>query len=114
MDMSRNNLTTMVQRSKAAGANVILAAMQIPPNYGRDYVEAFKGLFSSIAKAENVSLVPFLLEGIAEQRSLFQADGIHPNEQAQPIMMHNVLKVLLPLLEQPHTKKPLNRLGANH
>ena len=99
MDMSLSNLTQMVQRSKSAGAKVILAGMQIPPNYGRDYVEAFKGVFTTVAKTEKVYLVPFLLEGVADQRSLFQADGLHPNESAQPIMTGNIMKVLAPLLK---------------
>jgi len=98
--MSQANLTAMVDQAQKAGANVILVGMQIPPNYGREYSQTFKNMFSEIATAKQTALVPFLLEGFGSQSEMFQADGIHPNESAQPIMMETVLKVLLPVLKK--------------
>lgn len=98
LNMTKNNMLEMVRLIKAAGARPILAGMQIPPNYGREYTTAFKELFEEVAQNEQVSLIPFFLEGIADNAAMFQADTIHPNEQAQPILMENVLKVLAPML----------------
>ena len=97
--MSQANLTAMVEQAQKAQAKVILVGMQIPPNYGREYSQTFKNMFTEIAMAKQTSLVPFLLEGFGPQSEMFQADGIHPNESAQPIMMETVLKVLLPVLK---------------
>jgi acyl-CoA thioesterase-1 len=99
--MTRDNLTTMTRAAKAAGARVLLVGMQVPPNYGRQYADAFADLFASVAKAEGAALVPFLLKGVAdsaESESLFQADRIHPREAAHPLMLSNVWPVLRPLL----------------
>ncbi|MBL8520059.1 MAG: arylesterase [Betaproteobacteria bacterium] len=87
---TRANLAAMVQAAKAAKARVVLAGMQIPPNYGLDYARDFQALFADLAKRENVVLVPFLLEGIAERFELFQADKIHPTAAAQPMILKNV------------------------
>jgi len=99
LTMSQDNLTRMVEQSQQAGAQVILVGMQIPPNYGREYATSFKNMFSTISESKKTALVPFLLEGVGPQNEMFQSDGIHPNESAQPIMMETVLKVLLPVLK---------------
>lgn len=96
--MTKNNMLEMVRLIKMTGAQAILAGMQIPPNYGREYTAAFKVLFEEVARTENVALIPFFLEGIAENAAMFQADTIHPNEQAQAILMENVRKILVPML----------------
>ena len=101
LSMTRDNLVAMVQASKAAGARVLLVGMQVPPNYGRKYADDFAGLFADVARSEKTALVPFLLEGVAnsaQAESLFQADRIHPNAQAQATMLDNVWPVLQPLL----------------
>lgn len=99
LSMSQTNLTTMVEQAQQANAKVILVGMQIPPNYGREYGQTFKNMFQDVSNAKQVPLVPFLLEGVGPQNEMFQADGIHPNESAQPIMMETVLKVLLPVIK---------------
>lgn len=99
LTMSQANLTTMVEQAQQANAKVILVGMQIPPNYGREYGQTFKDMFQDVSTAKKVPLVPFLLEGIGPQNEMFQSDGIHPNESAQPIMMETVLKVLLPVIK---------------
>ena len=98
LDMTRNNLLAMVRMVKMMGAKPIIAGMQIPPNYGREYTTAFKKLFEEVALNEETALIPFFLEGIAENPAMFQADTIHPNEDAQPFLLGNVQKTLLPLL----------------
>jgi acyl-CoA thioesterase-1 len=88
--MTERNLREMTQAAKKVGAKVVLVGMQIPPNYGRQYTEQFKALFGDVAKTENVALVPFLMEGVAADRNLFQSDGLHPNESAQKRLLENV------------------------
>lgn len=99
LQLTEKNLLDMAQRSRQAGAQVLIVGMQIPPNYGRDYAQRFAALFPAVAKAEQAQLVPFLLEGMATQREMFQADGIHPNEQAQPALLNNVWAALQPMLQ---------------
>ena len=102
LDMTEKNLTAMTQAAKKAGAKVLLLGMQVPPNYGGNYGATFSALFTKVAKAEKVALVPFFLKGVADVddvASQFQADRIHPNEQAQAKMLGNVwpeLKKLIP------------------
>ncbi len=101
LSMTESNLTTMARAAKAAGAQVLIAGMQLPPNYGRRYGEEFAALFAAVAKRENAALVPFFLEGVAngpEADSLFQPDRIHPRAEAHPIILGNVWPVLGKLL----------------
>src|SRR6185436_6358336 len=79
LDAMRDNLVYMVRASRAAKAQVLLVGMRIPPNYGPDYAEGFYATFQSVANTTHVPLVPFLLEGFAERRDLFQADDIPPD-----------------------------------
>jgi len=100
--MTRDNLTAMAQAAKGAGAKVLIAGMQLPPNYGRQYGDEFAGLFARVAKAEQAALVPFLLKGVADgpqAETLFQPDRIHPTAQAHAIILDNVWPVLKPLIE---------------
>lgn len=97
--MTEQNLTAMAQQARQAGAKVLLVGMQIPPNYGRAYADQFRDLFVKVAKAENAGLVPFLMDGIATDREMFQPDGIHPNEQGQPRLLENVWGGLEPMLK---------------
>ena len=100
--MTRDNLDAMAQAAKAAGAKVVIVGMQLPPNYGRKYGDEFAALFASVARADGAALVPFLLKGVADgpkADSMFQADRIHPTEQAHPIILGNVWPVLEPLLK---------------
>jgi acyl-CoA thioesterase-1 len=101
LSSTRDNLLAMTRAAKAAGAKVLVVGMQVPPNYGRQYGDDFAALFASVAKAEDTALVPFLLKDVADApnyESLFQADRIHPKEQAHPTMLANVWVGLKPLL----------------
>jgi acyl-CoA thioesterase-1 len=96
---TQKNLKDMIVMSKKSGAEVLLLGMQIPPNYGQEYTKQFARLFVSLAQSEQVALLPFFLEGVATRPELFQADRIHPNEQAQPILFGNVWKAMEPFKE---------------
>jgi acyl-CoA thioesterase-1 len=98
LTLTQKNLTEMIVRSQAIGAKIVLVGMQIPPNYGREYADGFKNMFSNIATQTGSALVPFLFEGFADKRQYFQADGIHPNESAQRLMLATVRLALDPLL----------------
>lgn len=96
----RANLATMIEQSQQAGAEVLLLGIDIPPNYGQAYRDAFTGVYHSLAEEYDLSLVPFLLEDIALNQQLMQSDGIHPTADAQPIILDNVWSALEPLLEE--------------
>ncbi|MDT8879713.1 arylesterase [Halomonas saccharevitans] len=96
----RANLAQMIEQSQAANAEVLLLGIDIPPNYGRAYRDAFTGVFTRLADEHDLPLVPFLLEGIALEDELMQDDGIHPTAAAQPRILENVWPALAPLLEQ--------------
>ncbi len=100
-DAMRENLLAMVRAAGAAKAEVLLVGMRVPSNYGPDYTEKFHASFVSVAKQTHTPLVAFLLEGFADRRDLFQADGIHPDVQAQSIMLDNVWVKLRPMLTRP-------------
>jgi acyl-CoA thioesterase-1 len=98
IDSMTANLSAMTRSAQAAGARVLLVGMRIPPNYGPQYTQKFHTAFAEVAKARKVPLVPFLLDGFAEQREMFQSDGIHPTQAAQPLMLETVWRKLAPLL----------------
>ncbi len=95
----RSNLASMIEQSQQAGADVLLLGIDIPPNYGQAYRDAFTSVFHSLADEYDVPLVPFLLEDIALNEQLMQDDGIHPTAEAQPIILDNVWPALEPLLD---------------
>lgn len=94
----QQNLASMIQKSQGSGAKVLLLGMQIPPNYGKRYVDSFAKVFSDVAEQKKVPLVPFFLEGIGGHPELMQADGLHPAVAAQGKLLENVWPTLKPLL----------------
>ncbi|WP_036187419.1 arylesterase [Marinimicrobium agarilyticum] len=98
VDEMRSNLEDAVALSREAGAKVLVLGIQIPPNYGRRYTDQFTAVYPALAEEKALPLVPFMLEGIATRQSLMQRDGIHPNADAQPLILDNVWPVLKPLL----------------
>ena len=96
IEQTRSNLEKMIVLSKKSGAKVLLFGMQIPPNYGQQYTTQFKEMFKSLAKQEDIQLLPFFLAGVASNKELFQADNIHPNEQAQNTLFKNVWGAMAP------------------
>lgn len=98
---TRNNLRAMIRACRDAGARVLLLGMDMPPNYGERYRMEFRAVYADLAREEKTALVPFFLAGVADipdAARYFQADRIHPNEQAQGRMLDNVWGVLRRLL----------------
>ena len=101
LKMTEDNLAAMARAAKAAGARVLIAGINVPPNYGRSYSDSLVVLFATVARSEGTALVPFLLAGVADVANsdeLFQADRIHPRAEAQARMLDNVWPALRPLL----------------
>lgn len=101
---SESNLRRIVETAQEAGVQVLLLGMLIPPNYGPDYTEAFAAMYPRLAAEQGVALVPFLLDGVAGDPELNQADGIHPNPAGQRIVANTValhLREVLDALEPP-------------
>ncbi len=98
-DLVRSNLKQMVELSLARDAKVLLVGMQIPPNYGPRYTEAFFGMYEGVASETGVTLLPFFLEKVALTPGMMQADGIHPTAEAQPLLLETLWGYLRPLLE---------------
>ena len=97
-DITRRNLTSMIQQSQAIGARVLLAGIKLPPNYGSAYLEQFESMYADLAKEFDTLLVPFFMDGVALRPDLLQADNIHPNEKGQPVLLDNVWTELEPAL----------------
>ena len=98
IEVTNQNLSSMIEQSQSAGATVILAEMRIPPNYGRTYTEKFNSMFTVLTEQYGITLLPFLLQEIALEPGLMQVDGIHPTAAAQPLILEQVWAVLQPLL----------------
>ncbi len=90
----RRNLSRMIELSRDAGAKVVLLGILIPPNYGRAYEEAFASIYPALAESYEVPLVPFFMDGVALNEKLMQDDGIHPNTDAQPVLLENMWPAL--------------------
>ena len=101
IEQMKTNLAAIVQAAKGRGARVILVGMQMPPNYGAQYVDAFRAAFREVARDERVPLVPFLLEGVPNEREMFQEDNLHLVAEAQPILLENVWRRLAGMVNAP-------------
>ncbi|GJM14293.1 MAG: arylesterase [Pseudohongiella sp.] len=99
LDLMRENLASMIDLAEASGSEVILAGIQIPPNYGPRYTAPFFATYASLAEEKSLPLIPFLIDGIAQQPELMQNDGIHPRAEAQFMILDNVWPILGPQLE---------------
>lgn len=98
---TEDNLLQMTKAAQAAGAQVLIVGIQVPPNYGSDYTRRFEAIFAKVASATKAPVVPFLLKGVADgpdAAMLFQADRIHPTAAAQPRMLDNVWPTLRKML----------------
>ncbi|WP_296510337.1 arylesterase [Rhodoferax sp.] len=102
LSMTQDNLAAMTRAAQQAGAKVLLAGMQVPPNYGQDYTKRFSETFATVAKSTKAALVPFLLKGVADApnaTALFQADRIHPREEAHPTILNTMWPAIKNLLK---------------
>ena len=100
LTQTKNNLETMIEQAHQADAKVLLLGNQIPQNYGKRYTEMFFNLYKELAEEYELAYVPFMLKGVALNKALMQADGLHPNKEGQPVVLQNIKPVLLPLLEE--------------
>jgi acyl-CoA thioesterase-1 len=98
-----NSLADIIQRCQKNQAQVLLAGVRLPPNYGPVYTERFAALYQRLSERFGVPLVPRMLDQVAEYRELLQEDGIHPTTEAQPQIMKNVWAGLKPMLEKTGT-----------
>ena len=96
----KQNLATIIEKAKAKKIRVLLCGMFAPPNVGGDYQRDFQMAFPDLATEYKVEFLPFLLEGVALDKNLNQADGIHPNAEGEKIMTENVYKALKPMLSK--------------
>ncbi len=97
----RKNLAAVLERAKAANVPVLLAGMEAPPNNGPEYTRDFRNVYVELAREYQVRFIPFLLQGVAGDASLNQADGIHPNVRGAEIVADLVFKELEPMLGRP-------------
>lgn len=95
----RDRLARLIETARARGAEVLLLGVRLPPNYGAAYTQGFQAIFQALAETHGVALVPTMLAGIAEDRQLMQADGLHPIAAAQPQILANIWPRLEPLLQ---------------
>ena len=98
------NLAAMIDSAQNAGARVLLIGVQLPPNYGLRYTEGFQAVYQELAREFNLTLLPSIVDGIGTEQALMQADGIHPNAAAQPLISDRVWEALFPLLARPGTQ----------
>jgi len=102
----KNNLAAMISSAREAGAQVMLVGVQLPPNYGPRYTQRFQAIYHELALDRDLALLPSLVDGIGTEQNLMQADGIHPNGTAQPLIRDRVWKELVPLLDQTGRSRP--------
>ncbi len=99
-DVTRQNMTRMIQYSQQAGAKVLLTGIRLPPNYGAAYLRQFESIYTDLAAEYDTLLVPFFMDGVVFEPGMLQADGIHPNETGQPVLLENVWTILAPELKR--------------
>lgn len=98
--VTQENLSKMISAFQSAGAEVVLAGMTLPPNYGPDYIRSFEQMYPELAAKHKVRRMPFLLDGVALKTGLMQADGIHPTAEGNKIVARSVFKFIEPLLKK--------------
>ncbi len=101
LDAVSANLAELIDRAHSHGAFVILAGMQLPPNYGPKYTDPFRAMYEDLSKTKNTGLIPFLMDGVAGVEELMQDDGLHPKAEGQPGLLANVWPVLSKQLQEP-------------
>ena len=97
----KDNLAAMIQAAQENGAEVVLAGMQMPPNYGADYAEDFADLYKDLAAEYETALIDFFLAGVALDPNMMQADNLHPNQKGQPLLLENAWAVLVTDVLEP-------------
>ncbi|NRA46135.1 MAG: arylesterase [Oligoflexales bacterium] len=99
VDKTKENLEEIIELAKSHQLKILLAGMMMPPNYGKHYTKEFAAIFPDLAEKHKISLMPFLLDGVAGEAKLNQSDGIHPNEAGHKVIAEKMW---------PHLKKLLH------
>jgi len=100
IDQTEKNLAAMIELLQKEKVQVVLAGMKLPPNYGKEYTEAFERLFPKLAARYRLTLIPFFLDGVAAQSNLNQVDGIHPTAEGYQVIVNHVWPKIEPLLKK--------------
>jgi acyl-CoA thioesterase I len=95
---TRENLAEMIDTFERSGAKVLLCGMTLPRNYGPEYIRSFEDVFRGLSRDKKVTLIPFLLEGVATRRDLMQPDGLHPTADGNAKVAQTVMRYVTPLL----------------
>ena len=95
----KGNLGTIIERARGRGVMVLLAGMEAPPNYGEEYTVKFRQVYRDLARTHQISLVPFLLDGVAGEARLNQGDGIHPNAEGARLVAETIWRALRPMAD---------------
>lgn len=90
----KDNLRTIIETAENGGTSVVLLGIRIPPNYGQRYTQAFEGVYRELAEELDVRWIEFFMEGVALNDELMQDDGIHPNAEAQPVLLDNAWPII--------------------
>jgi len=98
LSYAKKNLEKIIQLGLEQHTKILLVGMRIPPNYGKKYTQAFAAIYPQLAEQYQLSLVPFMLEGVAGNPTFIQADGLHPNADAQPMILEHIWSALSSLL----------------
>ena len=100
LHQTEKNLAGIIESLQKENVRVVLAGMKLPPNYGREYTDAFEKIFPALAVRYRLTLIPFFLEGVATRSDLNQADGIHPTAQGYQIIVDHIWPKIEPLLKK--------------
>jgi acyl-CoA thioesterase I len=98
-EVLKQNLSRIIQTAQTSGARVVLLGVRIPPNYGKRYTEMFYSVYPALASEFHLTFLPFIMEDVALNPALMQADGLHPNAAAQPLIAEKVWQILQPDLK---------------
>ena len=101
----KHNLAEMIRNSETNGAKVLLLSMTIPPNYGKRYIDMIYNVYHELSREMSVPAIPFILEDIALVKELMQPDGLHPNAEAQPLIVDKIWPHLRPLIKTSSKKR---------
>lgn len=102
-EQMKQNLSAMIDEVRDTGAKLLLVGVQLPPNYGRRYTDRFEAVYRELAEEKSTPLLPSLVDGVGTDTALMQADGLHPNARAQPLIAARIWMLLQPLLSRGQT-----------
>ena len=101
----KDNLQAIIETTRDSGASIVLLGIRIPTNYGLRYTQAFEGVFRELASETDVPWIEFFMDGVALNAELMQDDGIHPNTEAQPVLLDNAWPIIREALTE-HVRHP--------